>query len=135
LVQVLDKGVNTPFKGYLGDQFEEWMCTNGSRRRPSRAEVAQWVANAWEQVTTATIVNTWKSIGHKVADDNNDDDDENIVANRPGAGQGSTMMKLMKLKTSLFIKWQMRGKIQLLSSNTTLTMTKMTRMTNPSSWT
>jgi hypothetical protein len=57
-VQVLDKGVNKPLKGYLRDQFEEWMCTNGSRRRPSRAEVAQWVAKAWERVTAATIVNT-----------------------------------------------------------------------------
>jgi hypothetical protein len=86
-VQVLDKGVNKPFKGYLRDQFEEWMFTNGSRRWPSRAEVAQWVAKAWERVTTVTIVNTWKSIGHKVADD---DDEENIVANQPGAGQEST---------------------------------------------
>jgi hypothetical protein len=88
-VQLLDKGVNTPFKGYLRDQFKEWMCTNGLRRRPSRVEVAQWVVKAWEQVKTATIVNTWKSIGHKVADDD-DDDEDNIVANQPGAGQEST---------------------------------------------
>jgi hypothetical protein len=60
---------------------------NGSRCRPSRVEVAQWVVNAWEQVTTATIVNTWKSSGHKVA---NDDDEENIVANQPGTGQNGT---------------------------------------------
>jgi hypothetical protein len=67
------------------------MCTNGSRRRPSREEVAQWVANALEQVMTSTIVNTWKIIGHKVADDDDDDDDEeNIVANQPGAGQERT---------------------------------------------
>jgi hypothetical protein len=90
-VQVLDKVVNKSFKGYLRDQFEEWVCTNGSRRRPSRAEVSQWVTNAWEQVMTATIVNTWKSIGHKVTDDDDDDDDEeNMVANQPGAGQEST---------------------------------------------
>jgi hypothetical protein len=79
----LDKGVNKPFKGYLREQFEEWICTNGSRRWPSRAEAVQWVANAWDQVTTATIVDTWKSIGHKVADD----DEDNIVANQPGTGQ------------------------------------------------
>jgi hypothetical protein len=30
LVQVLEKGVSKPFKGYLREQFEEWMCTNGS---------------------------------------------------------------------------------------------------------
>jgi hypothetical protein len=86
-VQVLDKGVNKPFKGYLREQFKEWMCTNGSRRRRSRAEVVQWIAKAWDQVTTATIFNTWKSSGHKVEDDDNDN---NIVVNQPGAGQEST---------------------------------------------
>jgi hypothetical protein len=65
----LDKGVNKPFKGYLREKLEEWMCTNGSRRLPSRAEVAQWVANAWDQVTTTPIVNTLKIIGRKVTDD------------------------------------------------------------------
>jgi hypothetical protein len=51
--------------------------------------VAQWVANAWDQVTTATIGNSCKNIGHMVANDE-DDDEENIVANQPGAGQEST---------------------------------------------
>jgi hypothetical protein len=81
-VQVLDKWVNKPFKDYLREQFEEWVCTNGSRRRPSRAEVAHWVTREWSQVAMATIVNTWKYIGHKVAAD---DDDY-----QPGAGQEST---------------------------------------------
>jgi hypothetical protein len=63
------------------------MCTNGSRRQPSRAEVVHWVAKAWDQVTTATNVNYWKSIGHKVVND--DDDEDDIVANQPGAGQES----------------------------------------------
>jgi hypothetical protein len=98
-IQVFDKGINKPFKGYLRDHFEEWMCTNGSRRQPSRAEVAQWVANAWEQVTTATIVNTWKIIGHKVADDD-DDDEENSVANQPGTGQESTGSSFYIIKKS-----------------------------------
>jgi hypothetical protein len=40
-------------------------------------------------VTTSTIVDTWKSTGHKVANDD-DNDTENIVANQPGAGQEST---------------------------------------------
>jgi hypothetical protein len=90
LVQVLGKGVNKPFKVYLGGQFEEWMCTNGLRHRPSRAEVAHWFVKVWEQVTTSTIVNTWESIGHKVANDDDNDDDDNSVANQPGAGQDIT---------------------------------------------
>jgi hypothetical protein len=76
--------------------------------------VAQWVSRVWEQVTTATVVNTWKSIGHKV-DGDTDDNEDKISANQPGKGKS-------------------RGKLQLqlLSSNTTLTM--MT-ITDPSSWT
>jgi hypothetical protein len=46
-VQVLDKGVSKPLKGYLMEQFEEWMYMNRSRCQSSRAEVAQWVAPAW----------------------------------------------------------------------------------------
>jgi hypothetical protein len=43
-----------------------------------------------DQVTTATIVNTWKSIGHKVVDDNDGDDEDINVANQPGRGQEIT---------------------------------------------
>jgi hypothetical protein len=62
---------------------------SGSLWRLSRADASQWFAKAWEQVTTATIVNTWKSTVRKVAD-GEDDDEDNIVANQPGAGQEST---------------------------------------------
>jgi hypothetical protein len=80
-VQLLDKWVNKPFRGYLIELFEECICTNSSR--PSKAEVAQRVARAWAQVTTANIVNSWKSIGHTAAAD--DKDKDNIVANQLGA--------------------------------------------------
>jgi hypothetical protein len=63
-VHIIYKGVNTPFKGYLGEEFERCMVTNGlRRRRPNRGEMAQWVKVAWEKVTLATIVNTWRSVG------------------------------------------------------------------------
>jgi hypothetical protein len=32
-LQILDKGVNKPFKGYLREEFERWMMSNGSRTR------------------------------------------------------------------------------------------------------
>jgi hypothetical protein len=90
-VQVLDKGLNKTFKGYLREQFEYWMCTNGSCCWSSRVEVAQWVARAWSQVRTSTIVNTWKHFEHKVdAAATTNYDKDNVVANQPGAGQDST---------------------------------------------
>jgi hypothetical protein len=42
-LQILDKWVTTPFKGYLRDEFERWMMANGSRRKPMRAEVSRWI--------------------------------------------------------------------------------------------
>jgi hypothetical protein len=88
-VQVLDNRVNTFFKGDPREEFEAWMCTNGFRRQPSKIEVSQWAARDWAQVTTATIVNTWKNIGHKVAAYDVYEGDI-IPANKPGAGEENT---------------------------------------------
>jgi hypothetical protein len=129
--QVLDKGVNKPFKGYLRGGFEEWMCMNGLRHRLSRAEVAQWFTRAWSQVVMATIINNLKSIGHKavVADD---DEDSSIHSNQPGAGQENTTDE--EADDSVLHQMEEEGEAptHLLSSNTTLTM--MT-MSSPLSWT
>jgi hypothetical protein len=45
------------------------MVSNGSRKKPTRGELSQWIKMAWDKVTTATIINTWKSIGHKAGDE------------------------------------------------------------------
>jgi hypothetical protein len=78
-LQILDKRVNKPFKGYLQEEFERWMMSNGSHRKPMRAEVAQWIAIAWSKVTRETTSNTWNSAGHKAGNQNNDDSDAIIV--------------------------------------------------------
>jgi hypothetical protein len=77
-VQVLDKGVNKPFKHYARDEFEYWMVSKGSRKKTTRGEDSQWIKMAWDKVTTSTIVNTWKIIGHKAGDE---EDDETIIQN------------------------------------------------------
>jgi hypothetical protein len=65
-VQILDKGVNHPFKSYACEEFENWMLTNISSRHPARAEAASWVDTVWKKITEETIKNTWKYIGHFV---------------------------------------------------------------------
>jgi hypothetical protein len=42
-VQVLDKCVNKPFKKYTREEFESWMVSNGSHKKPTKAEVSQWI--------------------------------------------------------------------------------------------
>lgn len=61
-LQACDVGVNKPFKEYVKQSYEEFMITEGGRKS-KRLDVATWVANAWEKITTDSIRRTWESIG------------------------------------------------------------------------
>ena len=60
-VQVLDKGVNKPFKDKLCFEYLQWMVANANRK-PKRNDVAKWISRAWGLVTVPSITNTWNSI-------------------------------------------------------------------------
>ena len=62
-LQVLDVGVNKPFKQYTKQYFERFMVNNIKNRKVTRLDVAKWVAEAWENIAATTITNTWNSIG------------------------------------------------------------------------
>ena len=62
-LQVLDVGVNKPFKGYVKESYEQFMVDNTEGRKASRLDVAKWVEDACNKVTPETICNTWTSIG------------------------------------------------------------------------
>ncbi len=62
-LQVLDVGVNKPFKDYIKQCYEELMVQNFEVRNVSRLDVAKWIQEAWGRVTIETIRNTWSSIG------------------------------------------------------------------------
>jgi transposase-like protein len=62
-LQALDKGVNKPFKDHYRKQQLNWQIVNEHNARPKRHDVAQWIRQAWEDVTPASITNTWRSIG------------------------------------------------------------------------
>ena len=62
-LQVLDVGVNKPFKDYIKDCYERFMVENGDGAKVSRTHVAKWVDEAWNRVSSDTICNTWRSIG------------------------------------------------------------------------
>jgi hypothetical protein len=75
---VLDKGVNNPLKKYEREEFESWVVSNGSSKKPTRGEVSQLIKIPWDKVTTGTTVNTCKIIGHKAGDK---EDGETIIQN------------------------------------------------------
>jgi hypothetical protein len=69
-LQVLDVGINRPFKHYYEDQSEQfvrkWTYDHppGEKAKPTRQDVAHWVWNAWDSIKEDGIVNTWRHCGY-----------------------------------------------------------------------
>lgn len=59
-MQILDKGINKPFKEKVQAAHIEWVLVNDGK--PKRHDVARWIAQAWEGITVNTITNTWVSV-------------------------------------------------------------------------
>ena len=61
-LQVLDVGINKPFKGYVRQSYEEFMVENHGRKL-THLDVAKRITSAWNKIKTASICHTWESIG------------------------------------------------------------------------
>jgi hypothetical protein len=59
-LQVLDVGVNKPFKDHYRRQYIAHLDAGGGK--PTRQLVAQWIIGAWDSITVQTITNTWASV-------------------------------------------------------------------------
>jgi DDE superfamily endonuclease len=61
VLQVMDVGINKPFKNHLKEQYNRWCLAhiNDTEQKPQREDVAQWIKIAWEKITTTTIKKTW----------------------------------------------------------------------------
>jgi hypothetical protein len=59
-LQMMDVGVNKPFKVYIRNEFDDWLIANaGNRTKPTRQMVANWIKSAYDHVTDATFTNSW----------------------------------------------------------------------------
>jgi hypothetical protein len=69
-LQVLDVGINRPFKHYYEDQSEQfvrkWTYQHppGEKAKPTRQNVAHWVWNSWNSIKEDSILNTWQHCGY-----------------------------------------------------------------------
>jgi hypothetical protein len=81
-LQMLDVGVNKPFKNNVTFEFNNWLVGSDTLK-PSRQDVSQWIDAAWKKVTVNSIKNSWRKVGIEHMETTNDiieaepmDDDE-----------------------------------------------------------
>ena len=61
-LQILEKGLNKPFKQHIQDAALAWAISNHDTAKPSRVDVFRWIQQAWNRITTESITNTWNSV-------------------------------------------------------------------------
>ena len=62
-LQVLDVGINKPFKDYVKRKYDDFIINKQPRERVTRLRMTQWIAEAWNEVKEETIFNTWTKVG------------------------------------------------------------------------
>jgi hypothetical protein len=79
-LQMLDVGVNRPFKIGMRMQFDDWVC-NSKAKKPTRIDVSTWIENAWGSITKATVVNSWNKamVSSNLLEEHNEVDPLTIV--------------------------------------------------------
>jgi hypothetical protein len=60
-LQMLDVGVNKPFKDGIRDELEKWISSYETRK-PERSKITEFISTSWANIKTSTIVNSWKHV-------------------------------------------------------------------------
>ena len=65
-IQVLDVGINKPFKDKFRTKWVNWMATENqdNKKCVSRQMLAEWVSEIWESLDTTAIKNSWIHCGY-----------------------------------------------------------------------
>jgi hypothetical protein len=62
-LQVIDVGINKPFKDRICDEYNWWFFENKCQGKPHRDNIAWWVKASFDGITTTNIMNTWRHVG------------------------------------------------------------------------
>jgi DDE superfamily endonuclease len=79
VLQVMDVGINKPFKNAVKNHYDMWFVENADEEnpKPRRPDVAKWIAAAWSQIRDTTILRTWAHIGWTFENNDNHNDANN----------------------------------------------------------
>ena len=61
-LQVLDVGINKPFKNNVDTAYETWLISN-QNTKVHRKDIARFIDNAWQSIPNECVENTWEHIG------------------------------------------------------------------------
>jgi hypothetical protein len=62
--QVLDVGINRPFKDAFKNAVLSWMVNNReSAKKIGREEISEFIILSWDKITSESIINTFRHIG------------------------------------------------------------------------
>jgi len=80
-LQPLDVSVNTPFKGFMHEEWAKWIEATthhvtpaGRVKRPLISNVCEWVKNSWQRFNSEAIVKSLKKCGISNALDGSEGD-------------------------------------------------------------
>jgi DDE superfamily endonuclease len=62
-LQVMDVGINKPFKDRIRDGYDQFMCEHNYGSKAKREDVSQWVKLAFHGIRLSTIYRTWTKVG------------------------------------------------------------------------
>jgi DDE superfamily endonuclease len=68
-LQPMDVGLNKPFKGYVSDNFTDWLIVNRNIK-PTRQDVSAWIYSGWNRLSEQIVANSFRGACYiKVLDD------------------------------------------------------------------
>jgi hypothetical protein len=85
----VDAGVNKPFKGYIKNEFDDWLVTNsGKKNKPTRQTVCNWVKRAYDSVSTSTLISSCcRATDLKTSADMREDEEDDEVMRDDDSGE------------------------------------------------
>jgi DDE superfamily endonuclease len=62
-LQPMDVGLNRPFKGYVSDNFTDWLIVNRNKK-PTRQDVSAWIYSGWNRLSEQIVINSFRGAGY-----------------------------------------------------------------------